>query len=310
MNGMFKKSFSFVLFVILCNVAVANPLDLDKRHQTTVHIRYNTVIDYYQKQNWKRLAYACNDLIDEFPDSPFAREGYYYLGIAYYQLREFAYANKAFSNYLKKELSPKFFDQVMHLKFDIAQALERGKAWLSDYNQAFVIYDEIITTLPRDDLAAYSLYKKGMLFLRIKKYKESVETLQTLIRRFPKHVLAPESYLGIANVYLTRCENEFPDPDYLDLAKVNLRKFRQHFPGEPRIAEVENSILRIKEKLASDIFEVAQFYLKTGKKEAAIIYYSIIINKYPETHFSSMSQKSLKRLNVVPIVHHTIVDTN
>lgn len=318
MKDTLKTKLFLVLFVTLCNLSIANPLDLDRRSQITVHTHYNAMIEHYQNKNWKHLAYKCQDLIADFPDSPLVRESYYYLGVAYYQLEEFEYANQAFSRYLKEDLSPKFFDQVMRFKFEIAQAFEEGVCrhlfgwkrlpkWMPAHKSACAIYDEIITTLPRDDLTAHSLYRKGCLLLFMKKYKASVEAFQTLIRRFPKHHLSPEGYLGIASVYLTQCENEFPDSDHLDLAQVNLRKFRHHFPGEPRIVNAENMLLRIKEKLATDLFEIAQFYVRTGKKEAAIIYYSIIIKQYPDTGCATRSQKCLQGLNATP---STIVENN
>jgi len=310
--GLMRKNIFALLFVILCGSVMANPLDPMMRSQITVHVHYAAMIDHYQNENWQKLAYKCQDLIADFPDSPFAREGLYYLGVAYYKLGEYEFANQSFSDYLKEELTAKFFAQVIRFKFEIAQAFEEGARthlfgwhrmpkWLPAYDQAIAIYDEVITTMPRDDLAAQSLYRKGMLHLRMEEYKISVEAFSTLIRRFPKHPLSPEAYLGIANVYLTQCEKEFPDSDRLDLAEINLRKFRYHFPGEPRLADGENLLLSMKEGLAEDLLEIAEFYERTKKKKAAAIYYATIVKKYPETKAATKSQERLKKLDVPDI---------
>lgn len=300
------------LFVVCHGFVIANPLDLDVRSRTTVHTHYSAVIEHYQNENWRKLIHKCQDLITDFPGSPFSHEGYYYLGVAYYRLKEFEYANQAFSTYLKKELAPKFFDQVIRFKFDIAQAFEQGDRlhlfgwkkmpkWIAAYEQALFIYDEVIATLPRDDLTARSFHRKGVLLLRMKNYKASIEAFQTLIRRFPQHPLSAEGYLGIATVYLTQCENEFPDRNFLNLAEVNLRKFRSHFPMETRLIDAEKSLFRIKEQLATDLLKIAKFYVRTKKKGAAAIYYSTIINKYPETHLAVQSQKDLEKLNIAKL---------
>ena len=307
-----RKNIFALLFILLCGSVIANPLDLVVRSQITVHKHYGAMIEHYQNENWQKLAFKCQDLIADFPESPFAREGLYYLGVAYYKLGEFEYANQAFSDYLKEELSPKFFDQVIRFKFEIAQAFEEGARmhlfgwqrmpkWLPAYEEAITIYDEVITTLPRDDLAAQSLYRKGLLLLRMEEYKTSVEAFRTLIRRFPKHPFSPEAYLGIANVYLAQCENEFPDSDRLDLAEVNLRKFRYHFPGEPRLVDAEKVLLRMKERLAEDLLEIAEFYVRTKKEKAAAIYFATIVKKYPETKAAIKSQKRLEKLDVPEI---------
>lgn len=287
----------------------ANPLDLEYRSQITVHDHYSAMIEHYQNQDWQRLCYRSLDLIQDFPESPFAREAYYYLGFAYFQLQDYEMANIYFSKYLKEELTPKFFDQVIRYKFEIACKFEEGAKrhvfgwermpkWFHAYEEAIEIYDEVITTLPRDDLAAQSLYRKGNLLLIMEEYKKSIEAYQTLIRRFPKHPLTPECFLGIANVYNTKCEKEFPDPNDLEQALINLRRFRSSFPGEPRLELAEKELLIMKEKFAAELYEIGEFYKRTKKYKAAAIYYATILKRFPETSFAERSQKRLDALDV------------
>jgi outer membrane protein assembly factor BamD (BamD/ComL family) len=127
-------------------------------------------------------------------------------------------------------------------------------------------------------------------------YKVSVETYQTLIRRFPKHPLACESYIGVGKVYLTQCKNEYPDPDFLDLSEINLRKFRQDFPNEPRVSIADSMLMEMKELYAKNLYETAQFYERTKKPNASMIYYSKILSKYPQTKIAQLSQKRLEVL--------------
>ncbi|MBF5058898.1 outer membrane protein assembly factor BamD [Candidatus Neptunochlamydia vexilliferae] len=301
-----KLLFAFLLCLGAVN---ANPLDPVVRSQINVHQYYSKMIDYYQKEDWKRLAWQCQDLIADFPTSPFARESYYYLGVAHLNMNNFAFANQAFSDYLKEELSPKFFDQVIRYKFEIAKAFDGGARthlfgwhrmpkWLPAYEEAIEIYDEVITTLPRDDLAAQSLFHKGALLLRMEEYAKSVEAFQTLIRRFPKHPLAVDGYIGISHAHLTECEKEFPDENKLELAQISLRKFRYQFPSEPRIEEAEGMVLKMKEELAKDLLEIAEFYQRTKKPKAAKIYHDTILKRYPETKTALKSEKQLEKLHV------------
>jgi outer membrane assembly lipoprotein YfiO len=297
------------LFLICLGPLAANPLDPLVRSQINVHVYYAKMIDHFQNEEWQKLAWKCSDLIADFPTSPFAREAHYYLGVAQFKLGEFEDANKAFSTYLKEELTPKFFEQTIRYKFEIASEFDGGSRihlfgwnklpkWIPAYEEAIEIYDEVITTMPRDDLAAKSLYRKGILLLRMEEYTKSVEVFQTLSRRFPKHPLAPDAYVGIADVYLTECKGEFPDSRKLELAEINLRKFKAHFPTEPRIQEGEKKLLDMKEVFAEDLLEVAEFYDRTKKKSAAAIYYATILKKYPETKAAKKSAERLKVLDV------------
>ncbi len=301
------------LFFLICFGALsANPLDPIVRSQINVHVYYASIIEHYQSENWQKLAWKCEDLIADFPTNPFAREALYYLGVAEYKLGDYEYANRAFSDYLKEELTPKFFDQTIRYKFELATEFDGGSRihlfgwnkmpkWLPAYEEAIEIYDEVITTMPRDDLAAKSLYRKGVLLLRMEEYKKSIDAFQTLCRRFPKHPLAPDGYVGISDVYLTECKSDFPDSNKLELAEINLRKFRTHFPSEPRIEEAEKRLRGMKEELANDLLEIAEFYERTKKGKAAAIYYATILKKYPETKAAKKSEKRLKVLDVPDI---------
>lgn len=301
-----------ILFLICFGTLSANPLDPLVRSQINVHVYYSKMIDYYQSEDWQKLAWKCEDLITDFPTSPFAREAHYYLGVATFKLGEYEYSNRAFSTYLKEELTPKFFEQTIRYKFEIASEFDGGARvhlfgwnklpkWMPAYEEAIEIYDEVITTMPRDDLAAKSLYRKGVLLLRMEEYTKSVEVFQTLCRRFPKHPLAPDAYVGIADVYLTECQKEFPDSNKLELAEINLRKFKTHFPTESRIEDAQKKLLGMKEALAGDLLEIAEFYERTKKGNAAAIYYATILKKYPETKAAKKSEKRLKVLDVPDI---------
>ena len=115
-------------------------------------------------------------------------------------------------------------------------------------------------------------------------------------------LLTPEAYVGICDVYATHYKKEFADPDYLDLAEINLRKFKFDFPGEARIEACEQLIMSMKEGLASDLYEIGDFYRRTKKLKAAIIYFNTILKKYPETSFAKKAEKFLQKKEVQSLI--------
>ena len=275
--------------------------------ETNVYDQYDQLIELFQSQKWKKLISHAHFLLKDFPKAAFAKEVHYYVGVAYFNIEEFELANDFFSKYLKEETLPKFFEEAMDYKFKIACFFQKGirrhlfrikslPKWAHGYDKALEIFDEVIATLPRDERAAESLYRKGQLLLELGEYKESIEAYQTLIRRFPKHPLTPQAYLGVGEVYLIECQKEFLDNDRIELAEINLRKFQFHFPTEPRLAKVENMIQEMKEMMAKDLLEMGDFYKKTRKFQAAAIYYQTILKKYPNTETAQISKKELQKL--------------
>lgn len=303
---------AFLQFVLLTSTPLfsseAEPKVQKALKTKTAYDYYNEILTGYQNKQWKALIISAKSLLASYSESPFNAEAFYYKGVAYYNLDDYDLANESFSQYLKNETTPKFFEDAIEFKFQIAEkfyegakrhflGLEKLPKILPAKDEALEIYEEIISTLPRHDLTARSLYKKGCLLADFNDYKPSVEAFQILIRRFPKHYYAPEGFIGIQKVYLKQAQLEFPDPDVLELAEINLQRFKENFPGESRIEEAKKMLSQMEDCFAEDLFETGSFYERTKKEEAASIYYSSILSKYPNSTFAHKAKKHLDKLN-------------
>lgn len=269
---------------------------------------YNLGVEAYNKSEWRTAIEHFKVITCSFPGDPIAQDSYFYLSVAYFYDGEFDFANDAITSYLKHQSNPRLFEQAIEVKFCIAEQLRGGAKirffgtkqlpkWASGRSLALTIYDEVIAALPANDLAAQALYYKGMLLWEDECYRESIDAFQTLIRRFPKHELAPEAYLAIADVYVEQSYSEFQNPDLLALAGINLRKFAQNFPRDERVALVEERFQWMKESYAEGLYEIGRFYERKGEPSASAIYYHKAINDYPDTEVAEFCKVRLVRLN-------------
>ena len=137
--------------------------------------------------------------------------------------------------------------------------------------------------IPHHELAAYALYGKGDLLKRQHQFRGATEAFHTLIRRFPKHPLAIEGYIAIGSVYALQAHVEYPDKNFLDLAKLNLKKFQEHFPREEKLQIAERDFANMQNHYAKCFYETGRFYETTKKLDAAKIYYQKIAEIYPES---------------------------
>ncbi len=268
----------------------------------SVQEHYSLLKEAVDDKSWLEVIKQGRILIKNFPTAVFALDSYFYLGVAYFNMQELDFANQNFGLYLKKQTSPKFFEEAIQYKFAIAKQFEKGEKrrllgkedlpkWMPARQEAIAIYDEVIMALPQHDLAVESLFGKARVLLQEEEFKSSIETLQTLLRRFPKHPLACDSYIAIVDIYREQAEKEYPDPDYLDLAEITVRKFKMDFPGEPKVVEAERILVDMAEIYAKALYKTAEFYERTHKPAAAIIYYNKILAKYPLTQTAQRSQK-------------------
>lgn len=243
-----------------------------------------------------------------FPESPFYADSLYQSGVCYFYLSDFDLANRQFSKYLNLGGNLKHFEKVFEFKYQIAQSYMQGsKKHLFGFQrfprmmpargEALSLYDEIIASLPTRDIAAEAMYGKACLLKKRKEYRESIETLQMLTRRFPKHSMAADAFLLISYIYLEQSQVEAQNPDLFSLAQINLNRFEKSFPGDERIAQGENNLIEMKEVFSKSLFDTGRFYERKKKMGASRIYYQEAIKRYPQTKSADKSQSRLAQLN-------------
>jgi outer membrane protein assembly factor BamD (BamD/ComL family) len=257
----------------------------------------------FDQKDYPKAAKNFKIITLNFPSSEIAQESYYLLGVAYFNEKEYDLANDAFTEYLKFD-HPPLFRQVIEYKFTIAEKFCNGAnkrffgvknmpKLASGKNLALEIYDEIISSVPADDLASRALFSKAKLLCSLRHYQECIDTLQILIRRFPKHELGPEAYVMISQAYLLKSEYEYQNPDLISFAELNLKKFEQDYPSEERISLAKEYVCQIKEVYASGLYETGCFYERKKKPHAAIVYFKKAITDFPDTTIAKKCQSKL-----------------
>ncbi len=265
-------------------------------------------VDYMNCGEWKSAAQQFEIIAANAPEVSIGQVSNYNLGVCYFELEEYELANTAFTEYLQCSSNPIYFQNAVEYKFHIAEAFRTGALrrpfgakqlpkFLSGKELAVGIYDEVIAAIPSGEMAASALYSKGWILWEMRNYRDSIDSLQMIVKRFPKHELAPEAYLTITYVYLDQCKSEFQNPDLLAFAEIVLRKFKRDFPGDQeRLAKAEYNVLYIREQYAHGLYTTAQFYERTKKRDAALIYYQKAMTQFPDTLVAERCRKKLGRL--------------
>ena len=269
---------------------------------------YNSALqDAIAAQDWWAVVDYASIISYNFPTTPFAQETSFTLGEAYFKLGQFELSNDAFTAYLNHTASPKHFEEAIQYKFTIAELFANGTkkrlfgspkfpSWVPAKEDAVAIYDEVIAALPHTDMAGKALLGKARIQAYLEDYKPGIETLDLLIRRFPKTELAAEAYLEKNKTLLLQCKAQDLDPDVLDLADLNVRKFRLAFPRESRLAEAETILAQMQEIFANHLLDTGRFFEKTKKIPASILYYTKVLAKYPQTEAAQTARQKLETL--------------
>ncbi len=265
---------------------------------------YEQLMQAYQSQDQEAVLRLSKELIHHYPASPLAAEAHYLMGVTFFDRQDLERSNAAFTNYLKESQNLTHFEQAVEYKFRIANLFESGvKKRLFGLNkmpklipakdEALAIYDEVIAAMPRSELAAQSLFHKAGLLVFFEDYKNSIEMYQTLIRRFPKNGLVPQSFCAIGTIYFKQCQDEYPDPALVELAEINLKKFQSEYPGEPLVYEVKEQLTKIQGIFADELIKIGSYFIKKKKYQSAYIYFKTVISRYPDTRYSDQAKEKI-----------------
>jgi TolA-binding protein len=293
----------------LASVRQINGKWTDDKYAPTFTVEQHFELGYALTQQ-KKWADSLNNFLiitHHFPEAACYADSLFFAGVCYYFLGDYQLSNTHFSRYLNEKVELKYFENVFQFKYYIAEAFRMGAKkhifnapsfpkMLSGKEQALEIYDEVISSLPHQELGAKALFGKAQLLRNQRKYKESIETLQSLIKRFPKNSKAPESYLEISGIYLEESIQDAQNPDLISLANLSLSHFKKDFPGDERISLGEKNIVCMEEAFAASLYETGRFYEKKKKPKASLIYYEEALKKYPQSESAQKCQERVLAL--------------
>lgn len=261
-----------------------------------------------EKEKWDEALINFLVISTHFPEDQNYSSALFFSGVCYYFLKDYQLCDRQMTSYLNQKNEHPYFEKVFLYKYHVAEAFrlgatkhlfdfERFPKLFKAYDDALRIYDEVISSLPHQELGAKALFGKAQLLRLQKNYKESIDALTLLIKRFPKNAETPDSYLLISDIYVEESLNDAQNPDLLALAKVNLNHFKKDFPGDERVALVESHISSMEEIFASSLYDTGRFYERKKKPKASLIYYEEAIKKYPHT---ASAEKCKQRLENLP----------
>ncbi len=270
---------------------------------------FQTGLDMLDEGDWREALRQFHIVMYNFPSSPLCLKCCYHMGVGYFHKGDYDFARKYFSRFITSSGGRSHLSEdAWGYLFAIGEAYASGARkhlfgfegapmWVFvSKTEALDIFDDIISSLAGHPLAVQSLYAKGKLLVKRKEYSDAVEAFTTLIRRYPKHDFAPESYYAIGEVYCEQSKSQVNNVGLLELANKNVERFREHFPREERIEEMEEMICSMREVYAQGIYESGMFYEKIKKPKAAVLYYLTTTEEFPDTQVAAQCRRKVQEL--------------
>lgn len=268
---------------------------------------YNAGVQAMEHKSWRTALKNFMIIGLHFSESQVAEDAFYFKAVCNYHLMEYDIANNLFTDYLNQSGRLRYFEDALSYQLAIAEKFREGARkhlfdsdkfpkWVTAREDSIAIYDQIISTVPNHELAAKALFGKAVLQQRIQEYKDAIESYQTLIKRFPKHSLSSDAYLAINEIYFEQSHTEFQNPDLLELANLNYKRYKEAFPRDEKLEKAKEFLALMEEIHARGLYDTGIFYERTKKKKASVIYYVTALEKFPNAPSSALCKERLSRL--------------
>ena len=156
--------------------------------------------------------------------------------------------------------------------------------------------EKVRDNAPKSATASKAQFTLGELYQSKKEEKEAIEAFRKLVRDFPDSKEAPEGQFRIGKVFVAQAERGNQNQATLDLAREALQDYLQQYPGHSKNAEAKQILADLGGRNVQRTFDVAEFYLKTGEKESAKVYYRQVVKR---TGSGELHDKAKARLTAL-----------
>ena len=149
---------------------------------------------------------------------------------------------------------------------------------------------------PKSAVAAKAQFTIGQLYESKKKYKEAIAAYRQLVKDQPTSAQAPEALFRVGVILTEEADRGNQNQGNLDLAREAFNDYLIQYPGDSRNAEARRLEAGLGNRDFQRSYDIAEFYLKTGKTESAKVYYRDIVSRTKSGAIHDKSKTRLKEL--------------
>jgi outer membrane protein assembly factor BamD (BamD/ComL family) len=243
-------------------------------------------------------------MANEFPFAPSAGEARYRQAVLLDQIGETEDAFEAYDKYLQSFPGTPNYGSALDRMSAIATSAADGKIQSSmlgmksniSLEKTVVMLGKVRDRAPKSALAAKSQFTMAEAYQNHKKFKEAVTEFRKLVSDQPSSSLAPEALFKVGQILLEDAQRGNQNQATLDLSREAFNDYLIQYPGHSRNAEAREMIQTLNGRELQRSFDVAEFYVKTGKIESAKVYYRDILKNSQSGKLHDAAQARLKEL--------------
>jgi len=264
--------------------------------------QFEYAMSFYNEKKPEDAKREFRKLLKAYPKSFEASESQYYLGRAEEDQGNLYEAYQSYQRVIDKYPFSERIQEINEREYNIAEKFMQGekrKAFgvtLPVENPAIEIFSRVIENSTYGPLAPKAQYKLGLVLKSLLRYYEAEEEFNKVITNYPTSEWAEAAKFQIASVRAATSRGPQYDQGAAVEAKQKFEDFVQEHPDAVLSKEAERQIEKLNEKEAESKYNIALFYEKQKKVNAAKIYYHETIELYPDSPWAKKAMEKLQLL--------------
>ena len=251
-------------------------------------------------------------LVEHFPDSILAARAQFRAGRCLEKVGRYTKAFEAYQAVFDKYPNFAEPESVLERQFAIAEIYYHGKkkeipfigiGLFSGKSDAVKFLDQIAKNAPFSKYAEKGKFMAGVMLEQMGRYEDSdsgegaVSAYKFVVERFPEGEFADDAQFRIGMSYYAIAKKARYNRKAFEAAVTNFQKYIRLYPKGDFVEEAQAKIKELDYRGAKGTFDVARFYEKSKKMDAALIYYREVVEKYPLSEWAEEAEIRIKAIS-------------
>lgn len=263
-------------------------------------------IKFEKAEKYEDAYHTYRSLVKTWPLSPNSPEAQYRAATMLYKLYDFQRAYKEFQKCVEAYPDSEHFNETLKYQYDIACLFllgERQKLWkiptLPSMDKAVEMFEQVIKNGPYSQVAPLAQLKIGFAREKQHQWENAVKAYQDLIRKYPKSDLADDAQFQIGYAYMMASKEADYDQTFTNRSITGFQDYITKYPNSEKIEQANENLDKLKQEQARGIMKIAEFYDANKRYESALIYYNLVIQRFPKSEIAkraSIRADALKKI--------------
>ncbi|MFO7845537.1 MAG: outer membrane protein assembly factor BamD [Balneolaceae bacterium] len=170
-------------------------------------------------------------------------------------------------------------------------AFEKAKSQYDqeDWSQAASAFETVVSIGRGTDIGQEAQFLLAESYYNNRRYLVAASEYERYATFYPRSERREEVDFKAALCYYNLSPRYKLDQTYTSQAIERFRLFNSRYPDSERVSEASEYINELRSKLARKQFEAAEFYKRTDRFNAAIVYHDLVIDNYPESEWAEQA---------------------